>query len=259
MHRYGTEQGLPDLLSGEKASVTDLPLVADPGTRWEYGVNTDWLGFVIEEITGQTLGEYLTANVFEPLGMTETTFRPSDELRARAMDIHARQADGSLAISDIEMPDDPEFDSGGAGAYSTARDYARFLRALLRGGELDGARVLKAETVDLMLSDHLRGATMPELMDTAVPELTNPVPALPWKQGWGLGFHLTLEDVPTMRKAGTGDWAGLFNCYYWLDRESGVAALIMTQVLPFFDMGVIQTLLQFEQATYAQVTESAPA
>jgi methyl acetate hydrolase len=110
-----------------------------------------------------------------------------------------------------------------------------------------------------MLTDHLGGIALPEFTESADPRMTNDVPSLPVKQGWGLGFHLTLEDVPGMRRSGTGDWAGLFNCFYWLDRESGVAALLMTQVLPFFDMGVVGTLVQFEQAAYAQAGAAAPA
>jgi CubicO group peptidase (beta-lactamase class C family) len=191
--------------------------------------------------------------------MTDATFSPSDEQRARLMEVHDRQPDGSLAHTTIELLEEPEFESGGGGAYATARDYERFLRAMLRGGELDGTRILKAETVDLMFSDHLRGAPLPEVMKSARPELTNDVPSLPFKQGWGLGFHLTLEDVPGMRRAGTGDWAGLCNCYFWLDRSTGVAGMLMTQILPFFDLPVIGTLVQFEQAVYAQQGATAPA
>ena len=167
--------------------------------------------------------------------MTDATFSPSDAQRERLMDIHDRTPDGGLAQSDFEMPATPEMAFGGEGAYATAGDYMRFLRALLRGGELDGARILQPETVKLMFTDHLAGAPLPEVMESAIPELTNDVPALPFRQGWGLGLHLMLEDVPDMRRAGSGDWAGLFNCYYWLDPATGVTAAIFTQLLPFFD------------------------
>jgi CubicO group peptidase (beta-lactamase class C family) len=90
-------------------------------------------------------------------------------------------------------------------------------------------------------------------MRSAIPELTNEVPALPFRQGWGLGLALVLEDVPGMRRAGTGSWAGLFNCYYWIDRTTGLAGALFTQVLPFFDMGVVQTLLGFEATVYTGV------
>ena len=258
LNRYAELTGVPDLLSGVRAAI-GTPLVADPGTKWEYGVSTDWLGLVVEHVTGRTLGEHLTETLFAPLGMRDTTFRPTDEHRARTMAIHARQPDGSLALSDIELPDDPECDFGGSGAYGTARDYERFVRAILRGGELDGTRILEQRTVDNMFSDHLRGAPLPQLIKSARPDLTNDIPALPFKQGWGLGFHLTLEDVPGMRREGTGDWAGLFNSYYWVDRKAGVAGLLMTQVLPFFDMGVLGTFVQLEQGAYAQTGAATPA
>jgi CubicO group peptidase (beta-lactamase class C family) len=155
------------------------------------------------------------------------------------------------------MPGEPEFFSGGAGAFATAGDYLRFMRALLRGGELDGERLLRAETVDLAFADHLQGAPLPDVIRSAVPELCNDIPSLPVAQGFGLGFHLVLEDLPGMRRAGTGDWAGLCNCYYWIDRASGVAGAFLTQVLPFYDARIVETCARFEEAVYAEV--GAPA
>jgi CubicO group peptidase (beta-lactamase class C family) len=96
-------------------------------------------------------------------------------------------------------------------------------------------------------------------MKSAIPELSNDVPSMPFPQGWGLGFHLTKVDLPGMRSAGTGDWAGIFNTYYWIDRTAGVGGLIMTQILPFFDMQVVEALLGFEAAVYAQVGAAVPA
>ena len=131
------------------------------------------------------------------------------------------------------------------------------MRALLRGGELDGESVLRPETVELAFTDHLHGAPLPELTRSAIPELCNDIPTWPVAQGWGLGFHLVLEDVPEMRRAGTGDWAGLCNCYFWIDRSTGVAGAFLTQVLPFYDARIVETATSFEQAVYAEV--SAPA
>jgi CubicO group peptidase (beta-lactamase class C family) len=244
--------GAPTPLTGERKCL-DTPFVAEPGERWEYGVNTAWLGLVVEAVTGQPLDEYLSQAVFAPLGMTDTTFDPTEAQRARLMDVHDRAPDGGLAPSRIEILEEPELAFGGEGAYSTAGDYMRFLRALLRGGELDGARILEPQTAALMFTDHLDGLPLPEVMPSAIPELTNEVPSLPFRQGWGLGLHLLLEDVPGMRKAGSGDWAGLFNCYYWIDPATGIAAAIFTQLLPFFDARMVQTLLQFEQDVYAQL------
>jgi CubicO group peptidase (beta-lactamase class C family) len=130
------------------------------------------------------------------------------------------------------------------------------MQALLRGGELDGARILNEDTVALAFTDSLNGVPMPaEGIVSAAPELSNDVPAYPFAEGWGLGFHLTLEDVPGARKAGTGDWAGLFNLYYFIDRSSGVAAMLLTQVLPFFDHQVVGTWMELEAAIYAGLTD----
>ncbi len=250
--RFHEVTGVPDLFSGKLATLTDVPLAGDPGERWEYGTNIDWLGQVIETVTGSDLASYCAEHVFAPLGMSDTTFTPSEEQQARLMPIYARQPDGGLIEAPIK-PLEPECFSGGAGAYSTAGDYLRFMRAMLRGGELDGERVLQAGTVDLAFTDHLDGIALPEIMHTAVPELTNDVPSLPVAQGFGLGFHLVLEDLPGMRRAGTGDWAGLCNCYYWIDRSAGVAGTIMTQVLPFFDARIVETLAKLEERAYAEV------
>jgi CubicO group peptidase (beta-lactamase class C family) len=256
--RWHEVTGAPDPLSGLRRCL-DTPLVAEPGERWEYGINTAWLGLVVEAVAGRPLDAYLAEHVFEPLRMTDATFAPTAEQCERLMDGHDRTADGGLAPSDFDLAAEPELAFGGEGAYATAGDYMRFLRAVLRGGELDGARILRPETVDLMFTDHLGGAPLPEIMRSAIPELSNDVPALPFRQGWGLGLHLMLEDVPGMRRAGSGDWAGLFNSYYWLDRTTGITAAIFTQLLPFFDARMVDTLLQFEQAVYAEVAAPAAA
>lgn len=255
--RYHEVGGVPDPFRGLRAGL-NMPLVADPGTAWNYGINTDWLGQVIEAVSGQDLAAYLAEHVFGPLGMSDTTFAATDEQRKRMMAIHSRTPDGGLAVADLDVPiADPEFWPAGHGAYGTARDYARFMAALLGDGELDGNRILQPATVELAFSDHLDGIALPTVMESALPELANDIPSLPFSQGWGLGFHLFTEDLPGMRRSGSGDWAGLLNCYFWLDRTSGVAVAFLTQVLPFFDQRIVETLAAIEQATYAGI--AAPA
>ncbi|HEY3021638.1 MAG TPA: serine hydrolase domain-containing protein [Solirubrobacteraceae bacterium] len=254
--RYHQLTGVPDPTSGRLA-VLEVPLIADPGTRWEYGTSVDWLGQVIEAVSGEDLSTYCRAHIFDPLGMADATFTPTEAQLGRMMTVHSRTPDGGLVATPFEMPREPEFFSGGGGAFATAGDYLRFMRALLRGGELDGERLLRAETVDLAFADHLQGAPLPDVIRSAVPELCNDIPSLPVAQGFGLGFHLVLEDLPGMRRAGTGDWAGLCNCYYWIDRASGVAGAFLTQVLPFYDARIVETCARFEEAVYAEV--GAPA
>jgi methyl acetate hydrolase len=251
--RYHELLDIPDPLTCRRAALYDVPLIVDPGVRWEYGTSIDWLGQVIEAVSGEDLAAYCERHVFAPLGMSDATFGPSDAQRARLMALHARSPDGGLGLSPVQLPRDPEFFSGGGGAYMTAGDYLRFMRALLRGGELDGERILRPETVEQAFSDHLAGAPLPAIMRSAVPELANDIPALPLRQGWGLAFHLLFEDIPGVRRAGTGDWAGLFNCYYWIDRATGLTGALFTQLLPFFDAAAVQTQLGFAAAAFSGV------
>ncbi len=252
--RYLSLTGEPSPLSGLKRSLS-VPMVNDPGTAWEYGVNADWLGLVVEKLSGQSLGGYLREHVWGPLGMKDSTFTPTAEQRQRLLPVMQRQPDGSLAPSPHDLPPSSEWDAAGHGSYGTIQDYGRFVRAWLD----DGAGVLKPETVAMALQKHIGDIQLPTLMKAAVPELSNDVPSMPVPQSWGLGFHLTLADLPGMRSHGTADWAGVFNSYYWIDRAKGVGGVLMTQVLPFFDPAVIETLIGFEMAVYQQVGAAVPA
>lgn len=252
--RYHELTGEPHPLTGLKRSFS-TPLVNDPGVVWEYGTNADWLGLIVEKLAGQSLGSYLKQHVYAPLGMNDSTFAPDAGQRGRLLRVMQRQADGTLAPSPIDLPATSEWDAAGHGSYGTVQDYGRFMQAWLN----DGAGILEPATVQLALQNHLGRARLPELLKSTMPELTNDVPSMPVPQGWGLGFHLTLADVPGMRSNGTADWAGIFNTYYWIDRARGIGAVLMTQILPFFDMPVIETLIGFEAAVYEQVGAAVPA
>ena len=252
--RYLALTGAPSPLSGEKRSLS-VPMVNDPGTAWAYGVNTDWLGLVVEKISGQSLASVLQEKVYGPLGMVDSSFAPSDAQRARLLRVMQRQADGTLTPSVHDLPAQPEWDAAGHGSYGSIQDYGRFVQAWLN----DGAGILQPATVQMALQNHIGGIQLPELMKSAVPELSNDVPSLPVPQGWGLGFHLTLADLPGMRSQGTADWAGVFNSFYWIDQGKGVGGVLMTQLLPFFDLPVIEALMGFEMAVYQQVGAALPA
>src|SRR3954452_5377658 len=150
--RWHELTGTPPILSGKLESIR-APLLHDPGERWTYGVSTDWLGQVIEAVSGTSLEDYLREHVWGPLDMPDSTYYPSDEQRARMPPLMSRSPDGQLVeapLEDVEW----EVASGGGGGHATARDYARFQRMLLRGGELAGERVLTTETVELMITYH---------------------------------------------------------------------------------------------------------
>lgn len=256
--RFHEATGAPNVITGQLDALHGVPLVHDPGTAWEYGTNTDWLGLVVETISGRPLDAYLDEFVFGPLGMEQTSFQPSDEQRERLMAVHARTRDGGLSPMDFALPPEPDWWAGGHGLHGRAGDYLRFQRALLGGGELDGERVLREETVELMFTDQTGGLAPPATIPGAVAELSHDVtfPEGPG-YGWGAGLQLTLDDVPGMRRANTGDWAGLANSYFWIDREAGLTGAVFTQILPFFDPQVRELAQAFEQAIYARAGVAA--
>lgn len=250
LKRYQETTGREGVLGGKKAGLR-MPLVCDPGTRWEYGVNTDWVGLLVEALSGQTLAAYLEANVFAPLGMTDTRFHRTPEQDARVAGVHQRGVDGTLTPSTVELVrDDAEYDSGGHGLHSTAADYLQFQRMLLGRGSLDGARLLEPDTVALMAENHI-GALDVGRMSSVAPPVSNDVqfaPGIVHKHG--LGFLINTAAYPGGRAAGSLAWAGLLNTYYWIDPAKRVAGVILTQMLPFFDAKVIPTYDRFEKATY---------
>jgi CubicO group peptidase (beta-lactamase class C family) len=246
--RYHEVTGAPNPLTGLKRSLS-VPLVNDPGTAWEYGVNTDWLGLIVERLSGQSLSSYLKQQVYDPLGMDDSTFALSAEQRGRLLRVMQRQDNGTLAPSMLDLPPAPEWDAAGHGSYGTVQDYGRFVQAWLN----DGAGILKSATVRMAMENHLGQIKLPDLQKSTVPKLSNDVPSFPMPQSWGLGFHLTLADLPGMRTSGTGAWAGIFNSFYWIDRSKGIGGVLMTQLLPFLDIPVIRTLMGFEAAVYEQV------
>jgi CubicO group peptidase (beta-lactamase class C family) len=255
VERYIDVSGTPQASTGKLAALR-MPLVFDPGDKWEYGINIDWVGRLVEEMSGERLDAYCREHIFAPLGMADTGFVPSDEQRARQAVIHQREADGSLTPQPLEELIPREFFAGGGGLYSTTGDYLRFLQALLHGGAHDGARILKPETVALMAENHI-GGLQAGIMKTNAPEMTNDVDFFPGQQvRWGLGYMLSLEPGPNGRSAGSVTWAGLFNTYYWLDPTKRVAGLIMTQILPFADHQTVALYGAFERGVYAALNET---
>jgi hypothetical protein len=111
--------------------------------------------------------------------------------------------------------------------------------------------VLSDESVDLAFSDQLNGLPLPELIPTQAPWLVHDVEALPFRQSWGFGFQLMLEDIPGMRREGSGFWSGVLNTHFWIDRGSGVAGAVLTQLIPMFDQAMLETAAGFEIAVYA--------
>jgi CubicO group peptidase (beta-lactamase class C family) len=248
--RYAKLTDLPPTSSGKLASLGQ-PLAFDPGDRWEYGINIDWAGRVVEALSGKTLDAYLREHVCGPLGMHDTGFTPTLEQRARLATVHQREADGALATTSFEFAAEPEFYSGGGTLYSTAHDYLIFLQMLLQEGELNGARILRPETVALIDRNHI-GDLQAGSVPSRIPERAHHFELFPnMPVRWGLGYMLNTQPGPHGRSAMSGSWAGIFNSYYWLDPARLVAGVILAQFQPFADPAMLRLYGEFERGVYA--------
>ena len=233
-----------------KLEALKVPMIADPGDKWEYGINIDWAGKAVERVSGLSLDGYMREKIFTPLGMKDTGFILRPDQQARVATIHARGADGALKPIEFGMPQAPEFFMGGGALYSTGRDYLTFLRALMGGGRLNNVQILKPETVAQMNKNNM-GDLNVTLLKTAQPDLTNDAEFFPGMvKKWGLAYMINTQDVPGGRSARSLAWAGLANTYFWLDPKKKVTGVILTQILPFADQKALKLLADFETAVY---------
>lgn len=232
----------------------EAPLAFQPGTSWEYGINTDWLGVLVERLSGQRLAEYFDENIFLPLGLNDTFYELPENRLERSVKIMSRVTEGLVELSGFqptprEKGSMPHY-SGGGGLSSTVKDYGRILQVLLNGGSANGVTLLKSQTVNAMFRSHI-GNKEPTALETAMPNISNTADlSFGNKATFGLGLLLHTEGIDGGRRPFTGSWAGLFNSYYWIDRETGIYGIFGAQLLPFYDAVTIETLLQFEQAVY---------
>jgi methyl acetate hydrolase len=247
--RWEQVTGIPNVVAG-RSSCLSAPLLADPGTAFIYGINIDWLGQVIEAVTGVTLDVAVKQGVTGPLGMDRTSFLMSDADRPAASPVHVRGEDGAWVSAGEVLSQAPDYWAGGHGLYGPPSDYIRFERALLRGGELDGVRILAPETVAAAFSNQIGDLDFPAEIPTADPASSGPLALGPGFK-WGYGLLLSPRDEPGMRRAGSGSWAGLCNTHFWIDREAGVCASIYSNFLPFITPEALQLYADFERALYA--------
>jgi methyl acetate hydrolase len=250
MGRYMEKRGAPGIISCQNAALA-LPLVFEPGEKWDYGIGIDWVGKAVERASGQRLGDYFAEHLFGPIGMKDTGFRLTPDRRARLAGMHARGADAALTPIEFEIPQAPEFEMGGGGLYGTAADYLAFQRVFLNQGRADGGQVLRPETVALMAQNAI-GELNVRMLKTAVPGSSNDAEFFPGTvKKWSLGFMISTEAVSGGRSAGSLAWAGLGNTYFWIDPARDIAGVILTQLLPFADKKALALLDAFERAVYA--------
>ena len=234
VNRIQTEQVLgSESLDQFATKVADIPLMFHPGTRWHYSLSSDVKGLVVERLSGMPFDEYLDKNIFEPLGMEDTFFEVPDEKLDRFLPNHFwNRGDNVL----VQAPTDNSlasyrnvtFFSGGGGLVSTAHDYMQFARAVSNGGELDGVRILDAETVDLMRQNHLGDAIQAEGGTGQNPEarLGN-LGAF----GFGLGFGVQTGPSTAERSNGEYSWGGAAGTVFWIDPVERLVVVGMIQLM----------------------------
>ena len=256
--KYMEKTATPGIITCQNAALK-TPIMTDPGTRWEYGTNIDFVGKAVEAVSGKKLDAYLRDNIFAPLGMNDTGFKISDSMRQRLVGMHARGPDGALAPMPFELEQAPEFHMGGGGLYGTAADYIKFTQMILNKGRGNGNQVLKPETVAQMGENNIGDLTMGK-MTTALPAYTNDVDLYPdIVKKWGLSFLINTAKTPEGRSAGSLAWAGLANTYFWIDPARNVAGVILMQLLPFADAKALETFAAFERGIYAGLDEGQKA
>ena len=247
--QYEKATGMPDIAESRNGAFAS-PLEFDPGDRWQYGIGMDVVGKIIEAVSDESLEIYFREHIFEPLGMADTGFLISSAQKQRTATTYVRQGDGSLKPMPFEMPQRPEFFSGGGGLFGTPRDYMVFLQMLLRDGVFNGAQILKPETVAAMRTNQIGDLDVNPLKSSA-PAWSNDANLFPgMQQKWGLSFDINTRPGPNGRSAGSYSWAGLLNCYYWVDPVKKVTGAMFTQLLPFYDARVVDLYGAFERGLY---------
>ena len=232
--RYAQVMELPGIPECKHESF-HLPLVFDPGTAWEYSIATDYLGMAIEALSGMRLEEYFRKFIFDPTGMEWTSFIISPRQRERIVPVRGKKGTAEFEVIDFEISQTPEQYMGGAGLYSTAGDYMKFLQMLLNRGEAPNGRVLRPETVELMFQNHIGEIELP-IMKTSLPDLSVDVDLLPGvPKKWSLCALTNLADLPGRRSAGSQFWGGLACSYFWVDPTKNLAGLMMMSYFPFAD------------------------
>jgi CubicO group peptidase (beta-lactamase class C family) len=232
------------------------PLLFDPGERWHYSTSTDVVGRLVEVVSGQKLEDYFRQHIFAPLKMSDTSYNVPQDKGARLVAQQQRagdRMDGAIVLQSPQLGLTIPAPIGGGGLASTASDYGRFVRMFLNGGELDGARVLKAETVALMGQNHIGAVSVPALK-SALPRSADFTFIADGRDKWGLGFLITADQVPGKRSPGSLSWGGINNTFFWIDPSRGIAGVIMMQYLPFADAKALAVYDAFERGTYQLVS-----
>ncbi len=242
------DEGMSKFSSFRKSRPT---LMFEPGARWQYGPSLDWAGRLVEAVSGLTLEQYFQRNIFEPLGMKDTSFIFPAAKFGRLVGSSCRQPDGSLKEDARTLPDPPKEYNGGGGLFSTAPDYVLFMQMILRQGRgADGGQILQPKSVAAMTANQI-GSLSAGKLKTFRPGTSGDVDFHPgFTDGFTYGFLINHEAFPDGRSAGSLTWAGIGNTFFWIDPKCSRCAVLMMQFMPFMDPQAIGLLGEFEKAVY---------
>jgi methyl acetate hydrolase len=252
MADYAVKTGSAADITGKFESLY-YPMLFDPGEGFAYGVGTDWVGVLVSELDGRPIDRFVHEEILQPLGMSSTYFERADA-GDRLANLFLKGEDGQFSPFEMYPAANPEIYHMGHALYSSAADYMTFLRLVLNGGELDGHRLVGPEAMKLMYTDQLEGVPLPSpLLKSSVPFVSYDVDPRPGtRKTHTAAFFRSEEDVPAMRRAGSLSWAGVLNTHYWVDPASDIAAVFMTQMLPFYDPELIASYEEFERGVYQE-------
>lgn len=233
----------------------DLPRRFESGTQFLYGTSIDWVGRLVEKLSGMDLESYFRKNICGPLGMTRTWFNIPDSLKSLIVSRGWRGDDGLHPLTEtgdrIPTKKVSEF-SGGGGLFSSPADFTKLLQCMLNYGEWKGVRILKKKTIEEMLKNQIGNISMANSFSYYVKgSCCNTDGITSAKTKWGLGWLIDNEDKPYGRKAGTVSWGGLMNTFFYIDYKSGIAVSIYTQHLPFNHPATTSLFAKFSGAVYS--------
>ena len=249
LDQYILATGHPRMSTGKKKAL-EVPLVFDPGEKWGYGISIDWAGLILEEITGMTLHEYIRTHITEPLGMFDTTYFPSDEMKSRMTSVHTSQVDIGFEANEHVTALEREYWGGGGGLYSTVGDYMKFIRMILNDGRTTDSQLFKPETIELMTQNAM-GDNRVETIISAHKDIANDAEFFPGlEKTWGLTFQINEQKTRTGRSPGSLSWSGIFNTYFWIDRERNIGGIFLSQLLPWMDESALALFEKFEASVY---------
>ena len=250
----GSADAVPhDDLAHYVRELAKQPLLAHPGTAWNYSVGLEVAGRVVEVASGQTFGEFLKERIFDPLGMVDTAFHVPDEKLDRFAVNYAPTPEGGMVVMDDPETSAyrtaPKVEMGGSGLVATAGDYLRFAQMLANGGELDGVRILGTQTVALMMDNHLGSAYGPSPMSSLNLDM-----GMSEGMGYGLGGYSITDTGLTGLPAspGTYGWGGAASTDFLVDPEEDLVAIVLTQLLP---TGTYPLRPTMEVLTYQAIVE----